>query len=321
MKTQVMTVIIGMLVMTGVGYGQATSTKKDERTSPDMLAKQLVDDVKHNRPPQGRQLRGRDDVLPELQKMTDGLSKNVMMGVLQDILCIGMEENQTKWIFSSAVTAYLVQVAISASDGEVRERAGDLLVSYVPASYIRVHATALIKANKEGKLCNARLLGMTGAEEAKQLLQKGGGPWNGDEVEVRAALAKLGDTAASKRFVEEYQAERDPRKKAELAKTLGYIGDAASILALARDMRTSVIYIDGGCEKSLRVDLIAALSEAYPHESVFWWRHIQGFEEIDKWYDAIEKWLEGHLGITWKTPRPKPFTAFPLLHPVSMPHQ
>jgi len=232
--------------------------------------------------------------------------------ILDAVLNIGMQKNQRRWVRSSVVTAYLVQVAVTAGDKELREHAAELLVDYVPAPYIAVHAAALVKATRDGKLQDALLLGKTGAEEARELLVKDAVLWNVNEASAKAASAKLGNTRMSRSFVEAYEHEQDGRKKASLAKTLGYIGDAACVLALARDMRTPVIYDAGGVRRSLRVDIVSALGEVYTEEPVLQRRDVHSDREADEWYDAVEKWLEGYLGITWKTERPKPFSSTPL---------
>lgn len=310
MKSLAITAIVAALAL-AQGWPSRTACAADSPAAAGALAQRVVDDVKNKRPPPWKELTGREDVLPELRKLTGPLSTDQKQAVLGTVLSIGVQKDQKRWILSQAVTAYLVEVATSDADKEVRSYAANLLVERVPSPYIAVHAAAIIKAAEEGKTMSILLLGKTGAAEAKRLLQPEGklGKVGGDLA--KAALARLGDAAASKDFVDTYQLEKDPVKKADLAKTLGYIGDAACVLALARDMRTPVIYETGGVVKSLRVDIVEALSDAYPNESVFWWRGVQGYEEIDAWYDGAEKWLEGHLGVTWSTPRPKPLAASP----------
>ncbi|MCL2645898.1 MAG: hypothetical protein FWD61_02710 [Phycisphaerales bacterium] len=128
---------------------------------------------------------------------------------------------------------------------------------------------------------------------------------------------KLGNTEVSRNAIDAYQNEKDPDKKAELAKRLGRIGDAACVATLAADMRTPVIYLKGGGLQSLRIDIIEALSEVYPNVSVLRRRDVHGFEEIDQWYDEVEKWLVRRFGTQWNTPRPKPFAWLPI--PTSKP--
>ena len=300
-----------MLTVTQMALGQVSHLRdgsEDART----VVQRLVEDIKHNRPVPWQALIGRDDIIGELRKASGSLDSKERMQILDAVLNIGMQKDQRRWVQSSAVTAYLVEVAVDADDKGLRQHAGELLVEYVPATYIKVHAAELLKATKEGKLQNALLLGKTGAEEGLELVAKGGKLWSVDDVAARAAAAKLGDTAISRSFVEAYQQEKDGRKKACLAKTLGYIGDATCVLALARDMRTPIVYDAGGWRRSLRVDIVAALGEVYPQEAVLQKRDVQGDQEADEWYDAVEKWLERYLEITWQTERPKPFSSTPL---------
>ncbi|MCY2931588.1 MAG: hypothetical protein NTV86_19275 [Planctomycetota bacterium] len=310
-------VVIGVAVMifAQMLLAQATTAPKGPEDARS-LAQQLVDDVKHNRGAVSLKLVGREDVLVELPKVTGSLSVREKKAVLREVLSIGLQKNPQRWVRSSAVTAYYVEVAVSADSKEVREYAGDLLVRWVPPSYLAVHAATLIKATKEGKLDNWLLLGKTGEKEAKVLIPKGGNSPPKYHDSARAAAARLGDAAESKAFVEAYQREKDDREKAYMAKALGYIGDAACVLALARDMRTPVIYDSGPGLTSLRLDIIAALGEAFPDEPVFANRDVRTDKDIDAWYDAVEKWLEGHLGVTWQTERPKPFAFNPRPTPV-----
>ena len=319
MKTLALAAAVVVLAF-AQGWSARPARAADEpAAAASALAQRVVDDVKKRRLPPWKELMGREDVPPELLKLTGLLSTDQKQGVLRTVLMVGMQEDQKRWAFSSAVAAYLVEVAMADDDKEVRNFAIRLLVENVPSSYITVHAAALIKAADEGKMLSSLLLGKTGAVEAKRLLQPEGklGKVGGDLA--KAALARLGDADASKSFVDAYQKETDPVKKASLAKTLGYIGDAACVLALARDMRTPVVYNTGGAVKSLRVDIVAALSDVYHRETVFWQTRGQGTVEIEAWYDGVEKWLEGNLGVAWSTPRPKPLAASPIPSPTPAP--
>ena len=279
------------------------------------LAQQLVEDVKHNRPVRWRALRGREDVLAELPKLTESLDAMDQRDVLLAVLNIGTTEDDRRWVMSSAVTAYWVEAAVTAQDDEVRAYAADLLVKYVPDSFIAVHAATLVNATEQGKLYNSLLLGKTCAEEARQLLLANRKLWNVNEAKAKAACAKLGDAGMARDLVDDYQNEHDGRKKASLAQMLGYIGDPACVLALARDMRTPIVYKVGGVRRSLRTDIVAALGCAYPRESVFRDHGLQGTAEIDAWFAAVEKWLQKHLEITWQTERPEPITSTPIPTP------
>jgi HEAT repeat protein len=250
MKYLAIGVVVAVAMLVQGWPGRAVIAAESFPKEPAVLAQRLVDDVKHNRPAQGLELMGRDDVLAELKKITAPLSQDEQSRVLDAVLCIGMVKDQHRWVFSEAVTAYCVEVAVSAKEAELRNHSVDLLVKYVPSSYVAVHAEALIKATKEGKVLNSLLLGKTGAVAAKPLLEKGGKVWSVDETAARAATAKLGDADESKRFVDAYQQEKDPDKKADLAKVLGYIGDATCVKALAEDMRTSIVYTNGGVRQS-----------------------------------------------------------------------
>ncbi len=309
-------VLLGMLF---VGQWPVFAIKPNQRNTAKALADSLIKAVQDHKPfPQWQKLIGREDVAVELRRALPKLDKKGQKNLLSKALSIGRRNGSKRWEFSSAVTALLVEAAASCDDPSVREYAADLLVEQVPDQYLRVHTSTIIEAVRSGKIGNALLLGKTGAAEAKALLQKGGRLWKVSSHKAELALAKLGDTERAASFVRAFAKAKNASNKAQLAKSLGYIGDAACVLTLARDMRTSIIYDAGGVLKSLRLDIVAALSEVYPEESVLWQCDVQGNKEVDEWYDAVEKWLEGYLGITWQTPRPKPFSSAPRPHPVPL---
>ena len=75
----------------------------------------------------------------------------------------------------------------------------------------------------------------------------------------------------SAQFVRAFREAKDVHEMEKAARWLGYIGDASCVLALAREMRNPAVFLGGGnVHKSIRVDLIDALSRIYPDNELLW---------------------------------------------------
>lgn len=123
-----------------------------------------------------------------------------------------------------------------------------------------------------------------------------------------AAIAKaaLGDLAVEKRFTDAFLSATDPREKAKLARTLGRIGTWTALRALGSEMRTPlVLEISHVMERSVRLDILAALAPSFPDKTFLYDNAIQD----DQGYARVEAFLEQTFGITWKTPRPPYLTV------------
>jgi hypothetical protein len=147
-----------------------------------------------------------------------------------------------------------------------------------------------------------RLLGMTGSEKAKELIQKK--TVDDSKENVAAALAKLGDLKMQDFLIEQYGNAVPGRQKEELALLLGYIHSVKSLLALAKDFRTMQTYIwhEPSAKRSVRVDIIKGLHVAFPEEPIFWKPEFEPSD--DSYYENIEKWLTKNLGVKWDKSRP-----------------
>ena len=119
--------------------------------------------------------------------------------------------------------------------------------------------------------------------------------------ETRIAKAALGDTALEKEFNQAFLGAEEPREKARLAQVLGFIGTRAALSTLASEMRTPlVIEMPGVYFKSVRVDIVAALSYNYPELAFLWDNAIQD----DSGYEKVERFCEETFGTSWKRSRP-----------------
>lgn len=124
-----------------------------------------------------------------------------------------------------------------------------------------------------------------------------------DPHESMLALAKLGDKKAEKKVLEKYEDAHGPKKKAEAALDLGYVATDKTVMALARDIRTTEVYIWlAQSRRSMRVHIIMGLHRAFPTEPVFFPPIIK--PKDDSYYEKVEQWLTNRLGVTWDRPRP-----------------
>lgn len=121
------------------------------------------------------------------------------------------------------------------------------------------------------------------------------------EKETPIAMAALGDKELERKYLHQFMSTHDPEKKGDLAEELGWIGTQGALHALASEMRTNlIIEMPMVLRKSVRVNIIAALSYNYPTETFLWDNAV----DDDSGYARIEKFCEETFGVTWKTPRP-----------------
>ena len=130
--------------------------------------------------------------------------------------------------------------------------------------------------------------------------------------ELMIAQAALGNTRQEMPFVTRFVATRDPREKASLAKVLGQIGTPTALRALANEMRSDlIIEIPNVMQRSVRLDILAALARTYPEETFLYDNAIQD----DAGYARVEEFLKRTLGTHWANPRPPFLTVRGFPHP------
>lgn len=283
---------------------------KNNKRSAALLVGDIIDSVTRTRDyPGSKELFGREDLFPLLKKRFPTLPRLVRKDLVGVMTRVGMDPQmrQNRWLFSRGLVEFLVTVVANDPDREVRNRAAEILVDHVPDVYLQVWGREIVAAAKKHSTdSDILLLGKTGAVEARQLLLSDKEFKRIDPRETQMALAKLGDTKLSTQFIRDFEREKGPTKKATLAKTLGYIGDAGCVLALARNIRSPLTVEIGAVRKPLRFEIAAALSTAFPETPIFWVSPLKPPQD-NSWYERIEKWLQGYLGITWDQPRP-PFS-------------
>lgn len=282
------------------------SKQGDGKKTAAALAEEVLDGVRKGDYPGWMQLLGREDVVPLLEKSIDDLSPRGRRDLLRYVRVPGYPVNrrQDRWLHSFAVVKVLVGRVAADPDQEVRNEAAEILVESVPDVYVRAYCKEIVVAARKWPFYHSiRLLGKTGCAEAMELLRSDPSWMFQNDLATEAALAKLGDTSLSAKIVDAFRKERDAFRKAQLAQRLGYIGDAASAVALAREIRSGVIYDRGGFRRALRADIVQALSRIYPNSEVFWLRPMER-PTGDAWYEGVEKWLKDYLGMEWSEARP-----------------
>ncbi len=214
-------------------------------------------------------------------------------------------ERFAPYINNRAVISFMV-TSLTDEDHELRNLAGEMLATEVPAPLLRDHSRELIDLIREniGIKGAVPILGKTGASRARELLQANKQLQKANPRATQAALGRLGDREAESLVIAAYRRADTPRSKEEEAHRLGYMATPRAVLALARDMRTPETYIwNMQSRRSLRVHLIEGMHLAFPTEPVFWPPQFKPSD--DSYYEAIEQWITENLGVTWEQPRPE----------------
>jgi len=96
---------------------------------------------------------------------------------------------------------------------------------------------------------------------------------------------------------------------------VGRIDTKTSRVALASQLRTPLIVERPTVfRRSVRLDVIQALSYDFPDQPVFWQENIRSDED----YARAEQFCAGRLGAKWNAPRP-PFLTVEWLVPPEIP--
>lgn len=201
-----------------------------------------------------------------------------------------------------AVVALLVAPGLS-ERGSGRDYALDTLEASVPRELLQPHHEAIAKDLEERPGTSALLLVAKAKPPQAAATVKAlatGSQWSGSE-EMAIAKAALGDTAEEKRLVDAFLAMKDPREKMRLAAVLGRVATPGALAALASEMRTDLVYeMPNVMRRSVRLDILAALSKSYPDKTFLWDNALSSDED----YARVEAFCEATFGTKWKTPRP-----------------
>ncbi len=140
------------------------------------------------------------------------------------------------------------------------------------------------------------------ANEARKVIEDSIASAGEKVTEEMKIAAALGDAELEKEFADAFVRENDPVEKGRLARVLGFIGTQTALAALASEMRTDLI--DGMpmvSLRSVRLDIVAALSFAFPDKPFFYNNAIMD----DSGYERVEKFCETTFGVRWKKESPR----------------
>ena len=179
----------------------------------------------------------------------------------------------------------------------------DALQTLVPAEALRPHGAALVDQLKKTPTQTAFLLiaKVKPAEAAPVVRELAASPrWAGVE-EAKIAQAALGNRTLEQEFIDRFTQARDPEKVAQLARVMALIGTEPALKALAARMRTDlVIEMTNVFRRSVRLDIMAALSYAFPEQPFLYDNAVSD----DSGYERVEKFCEERFGTKWDRPRP-----------------
>jgi hypothetical protein len=214
-------------------------------------------------------------------------------------------------------------IAMLAEDGLFHEDLGReaalvAMIQYVPAELLKPYAKMLTNDLKERPGTTAFLLiAKAKPAEAVPVVRKlMSAPRWPKELNARVAAAALWDKEIEKEFIDAFRNATDPKEKARLAKVLGWIGTDAALRVLADAMRNDlVIEMPRVSRRSVRLDVLAALSHNFPDQEVLY--ESQLFD--DSGYEQAEAFCEQRFGTKWDQPRP-PFLTV-MGYPIPMPRR
>jgi len=206
--------------------------------------------------------------------------------------------------------------ALSYPKGAVQRAASKHLWLRARPTFLRARTQRLVSAYETHQdVCLLRAIGRTDTVEARRLVDALVARGRDVPEEVQA---RCGNKAMEKRILEQFLEETDPRKKGELALKVGYIGTAACVLALAREMRNPMVVEQEGQEiYSVRYMVLKGLGLALPDESLFGNElqlvvsrtvcHLDVAareKSAGDYIERAERWSEQWFGIEWGRPRP-----------------
>lgn len=184
-----------------------------------------------------------------------------------------------------------------------RDATIEALLNYVPVELLTPHGAAILGSLKASPDADSFLL----VAKAKPAGARGvvvdyaaDASW-GKEEAVHIAMAAFGDTAEEQKIIKRFVDAPNPEEKGKRARALAEVGTTTSLRALASEMRTDAIYeMKMTMERSIRVDIVAALSFAFPDKPFLWDNAVHD----DAGYARIEEFCEKTFGIKWTKPRP-----------------
>lgn len=260
------------------------------------------------------------DALYVFSQALDQEPEAVRLQVVDLLIALGREVDPLKasggrLIRNPRIIRLLAQKGLS-HVGRARDHCLDALLDSVPSELLGEYGQALTQSlvrfpDNSSLLLVAKAKPQAALPVVKEMAHS---PRWAKSEDVQIALAALGDKAAENKFVESFLATRNPEQKANLAKSLGYIGTDKALHALASQMRTDlIIEMPMVSRSSVRLDIMAALSFNFPDKPFLWDSAILD----DSGYARVEQFCEKTFGTKWTGPRPRFLTiqGFPSAPP------
>jgi len=205
-------------------------------------------------------------------------------------------------IQSAAIVEVLINDGLR-KPGPARDYCLEALQWSVPVTILQQHSAAIVNNTRDYPDPTAFLVlakMKTGAAASLVDSLAAEERWRRQE-ETMIAKAALGDEKLEAKYVSDFVDATDPKEKASLARKLGFIGTEAALKALGGEMRSDLVIENPMVTlRSVRVDIVAALSYAFPDKSFLWDNAVLD----DSGYERIEKFCEEKFGVEWKTGRP-----------------
>jgi HEAT repeat protein len=291
----------------------ATSMPSSSNAKPEEVAHEQIDRFRTGQPFGGDVrpyiVAGQPDpdALYVFSQALDQEPEAVRVQVIDLLIALGRQIDPLKasggrLIRNPRIIRLLAQKGLS-NVGRARDHSLDALLESVPVELLRDYGPALTQSlehfpDNAALLLVAKAKPETALPVVKELAHS---PRWAKSEDVQIALAALGDKAAEDKFVEPFLTTQDPSQKAKLAKSLGYIGTDSALRALASQMRTGlVVEMPRVLRRSVRLDIMAALSYNFPDKPFLWDNAILN----DSGYARVEKFCEDTFGTKWQAPRP-----------------
>lgn len=206
-------------------------------------------------------------------------------------------------IRSSHILSLLVNEGLS-KDDQASEASLTALQELAPASLLQPYGKALTKELEvhPGTTLFLVIAKAKPAEAAPLVRKLMGTPRWSKALNARIAAAALGDSALEEEFAAVFTSATDGEEKARAARNLGLIGTETALRTLASGLRSDLVIDEPQryFKRSVRVDILAALSYNFPEEMALFETQIHD----DSGYERAERFCETRLGVTWNQPRP-----------------
>ena len=246
----------------------------------------------------------------ELTHGTEDVREKIV-DLLVDVARLNYPEYELR---TPEVIALLIGSGFAKTDA-ARSNAMDVLSKFVAPATLIPYREAIAKALKEEPEDSALVLVAKAKppqawEEVNRLsrLPEWNEPDSISTTSLRMARAALGDTKIEDEFIADAKRKEAAGKAEDLADALhllAQIGTPRCLQAVCGRMRTPLI-IDrvGAYRKSVRLEVIDALSYAFPEEPVLDSSQIR--RDLD--YERVELFCTQKLGLRYSKPRPPFFT-------------